>query len=320
MPNISALVTATIDNLKPRNRILEASQCQQICEQYDISIENLMMALLLFAQQYAKAVVSDFNVGAVAKGKKLNDSGYANLYFAANVEFENRSLCHSIHAEQAVISVAWQQGETGVSSIATSAAPCGHCRQFLYELSHGQALPVLTPGSQLIEPLSYVSRDVSELLPDAFGPLELDNHQKFMKDANKLQKLTLDDALLSEAIIEKTLSEAGKSYAPYSGNFAACVIQTNDEKFYSGKSIENAAYNPSLPAFSAALINLVMGQVRNASLASIFAHVQRVVLVEFTSTASQIELSQLLLISCSKNLKLESYQANFSENSTIDKH
>ena len=312
MPNISELVTNTINTLKLSDGILEASQCKQICEQHDISVENLMIALLPLAEQYAKAVVSDFNVGAVAKGKKIDDSGYANLYFAANIEFENKAISHSIHAEQAVISVAWQQGEIGILSIATSAAPCGHCRQFLFELSQGEDLKVLTPESESSESLSYVSRELSKLLPDAFGPRDLDCHQRFMKDANELQKFALDETLLSQSIVNKTLSEAKLSYAPYSKNFAACAIQTDDEKLFIGRGIENAAYNPSLPAFSAALVNLVMGWDNKANLASLFARVNRVVLVEVVSKASQRELSQLLLNSCSPELKLESYQAVFS--------
>jgi len=271
-----------------------------------------MIALLSIARQYAKAVVSDFKVGAVAKGKKVNDCGYANLYFAANIEFENRSLCHSIHAEQAVISIAWQHGEKGISNIATSAAPCGHCRQFIYELSHNQAFSILTPTNQTIEDLSYQSRDISELLPDAFGPSDLDRNQKFMQDSNKLESFVLNDGLSTDPLINEALAAASNSYAPYSENYAGCAIQTDDEIIYSGKCIENAAYNPSLPAFSAALVSLVMGQPKSQQIGLIFDRVKRVVLVENATLANQRDLSQSLLATCSKHLVLQSYQAQFS--------
>jgi len=275
-----------------------------------------MIALLSIAQQYAKAVVSDFKVGAVAKGKKVNESGYSNLYFAANIEFENRSLCHSIHAEQAVISIAWQHGEIGISSIATSAAPCGHCRQFIYELSRNHTFPILTPTESSLENLSFEARDISELLPDAFGPSDLDCEQIFMQDDNKFENIMLRESTPSDPLIKYALAEANNSYAPYSRNYVGCVIQTNDNEIYSGKSIENAAYNPSLPAYSGAIASLVMGHDKSHNLASIFASVKRVVLVESATIASQQELSKLLLSGCSNKLKLEIYQAQLSENDT----
>lgn len=316
MLTLSKSVIETLNNLELKNGIIEASQCQQICNKHSISTENLMIALLSIAQQYAKAVVSDFKVGAVAKGKKVNDSGYANLYFAANIEFENRSLCHSIHAEQAVISIAWQHGEVGILSIATSAAPCGHCRQFIYELSHNQIFSILTPTNQTIENLSYQSRDISELLPDAFGPSDLDRNQKFMQDDNKFENIRLSEGVRSDSLIKRALAEANRSYAPYSRNYAGCTIQTNDDVTYSGRSIENAAYNPSLPAFSAALVGLVMGHGKSHNLASIFSTVKRVVLVESTTLAKQQELSKLLLTGCSSKLELESYQVQLFINDT----
>ena len=314
MLTLSKSVIEALDDFELKNGMVEASQCQQICKEHSISTEKLMIALLSIAQQYAKAVVSDFQVGAIAKGKKVNDSGYANLYFAANIEFENRSLCHSIHAEQAVISIAWQHGEKGISSIATSAAPCGHCRQFIYELSHNQAFSILTPTNQTIEDLSYQSRDISELLPDAFGPRDLDRNQKFMQDFNKLESFVLNDSISTDLLINEAFAEAARSYAPYSENYAGCAIQTNDGIIFSGKSIENAAFNPSLPAFSAALVSLVMGQPKNQQIGSIFDRVKRVVLVEYATLANQQDLSRSLLATCSKSLEMQSYQMLLAEN------
>jgi cytidine deaminase len=166
----------------------------------------------------------------------------------------------------------------------------------------------------LSENLSYESRDISELLPDAFGPSDLDSEQRFMQDDNHVENLVLCDSLAPDSsdsalLIENTLAQANNSYAPYSRNYAACVIQTDDDQIYSGKSIENAAYNPSLPAFSAALVSLVMGQHKSKNIALAFQSVKKVVLVELISKASQQELSESLLKACCKDLQLESYQA-----------
>ena len=40
----------------------------------------------------------------------------------------------SIHAEQFAVVTALRAGETALRAIATTAAPCGHCRQFMNEL------------------------------------------------------------------------------------------------------------------------------------------------------------------------------------------
>ena len=51
------------------------------------------------------------------------------------------SLC--VHGEQSAINHALIQGETGLQSLAINAAPCGYCRQFLYEITTAKTLNIL---------------------------------------------------------------------------------------------------------------------------------------------------------------------------------
>src|ERR1051326_1452329 len=56
-------------------------------------------------------------------------------FFGANFEFPGEALSFCVHAEQAAVVQAMAGGETGIDAIAVSAAPCGYCRQVLYELT-----------------------------------------------------------------------------------------------------------------------------------------------------------------------------------------
>ena len=56
------------------------------------------------------------------------------LYVGVHLEFPCLPLHNSVHAEQFLVVNALQHGERELVKLAVSAAPCGHCRQFLSEL------------------------------------------------------------------------------------------------------------------------------------------------------------------------------------------
>ncbi|MGL5504743.1 MAG: cytidine deaminase, partial [Aeromonas veronii] len=119
----------------------------------------LRLALLPLAAACSVAPISKFYVGAIACGLS------GTWYFGANMEFAGQGLFHSVHAEQSAISNAWLGGETGISEITVNYTPCGHCRQFMNELSTAKILKVSLPD------------DLSALqsfLPHSFGPADLD--------------------------------------------------------------------------------------------------------------------------------------------------
>ncbi len=51
-------------------------------------------------------------------------------------------LGQTVHAEQSAISHAWMKGEEGLSDITINFSPCGHCRQFMNELTTAKELKV----------------------------------------------------------------------------------------------------------------------------------------------------------------------------------
>lgn len=88
------------------------------------------------------------------------------IYLGCNVELPCLPLSASIHAEQFLITNVRHRGEAAITNLAVSAAPCGHCRQFLAELGSDHDLRI-TYGA----PSAAYSLD--QLLLHRFGPEDL---------------------------------------------------------------------------------------------------------------------------------------------------
>lgn len=199
----------------------------------------LRLALLPLAAACSVAPISRFFVGAIACGLS------GSWYFGANMEFAGQGLFHSVHAEQSAISNAWLGGETGISEITVNYTPCGHCRQFMNELTSGTELDIHLPD-----------RDVATLgdyLPHSFGPKDLDITTLLMDKVDHGYQLDNADALTLLA-----LDACNQSHAPYSKSYSGVALETHSGKQFAGRYAENAAFNPSLPPLQAALILLNM--------------------------------------------------------------
>jgi cytidine deaminase len=214
-----------------------------------VSIDELMLALVPRAKEYAIPPISNFKVGAVA----LGTSG--SLYFGANFEYVGEALSLCVHGEQAATAHAISYGETGLQKLAVSAAPCGYCRQFLYELSTAATLSVLVSGAP--------AASLTSLLPLAFGPGDLGVEAALMSpQAHGLTLVESDGSVHGraspDALVEAALVAANASYAPYSFSYSGVALKTASGAFFAGSYAENAAYNPSMAPLEAALVSLVI--------------------------------------------------------------
>ena len=212
---------------------------RDLAEQTGWGINQVMLGLLDFARLYARTPISRFGVGAIAQGLS------GALYYGANMEFVGEALSFTVHAEQAATANAWTHGETGLRSLAISAAPCGHCRQFLYELTTASALQIFLPDR--------TPTMLTNLLPEAFEPRHLGVEGGLMRTENHQLVLQSDDPLVLAAV-----AAANMSYAPYSKGYAGVALATRDGQVYSGPYAENAAFNPSIAPMEAALAHLNM--------------------------------------------------------------
>jgi cytidine deaminase len=207
-----------------------------------------MLHMLPVAQEYA---IADFRVGAVAEGAS------GALYLGANREIPKGPLAWTVHAEQSAVLGAFLGGEKYITRLAVSAAPCGHCRQFLYELHKAADLEILIPGSPPIK--------LPELLPHAFGPADLGRTGAFFAHDSWKVGQTPGTPLETAAI-----QMLQRSYAPYTRSPAAVALETIDGAIIAAPYVENAAYNPSVTPMAAAFDRLRFhkgaAEIRNAVL------------------------------------------------------
>jgi len=276
--------------------ILTWQQCKLICQQLELTTEELMIKLLPFAASFSKPTVSGFQVGAVLRGEIKDDSGAANLYFGANLEFPQQPLSYSLHAEQSAISNAWVAKESSLTGLAISAPPCGHCRQFLFEAVGSNDFPIFIPTEQQRSNQVEIT-SLSKLLPLAFGPLDLGGHYFFEHPSFTHHAFEpIEDR--ADSFVFQAVQQAGLSYVPYTNNYCACVVKTADNTLTSGVSIENAAYNPSITAMASAMSKLAL-------FGSDFSNIERIILVEQVTKITQKEISKTMLASFGIRTELE---------------
>lgn len=117
------------------------------------------------AARKAYAPYSEFSVGAAI----LASSG--KIYSGCNVENASYGLCNC--AERTAIFTAVAAGERNVDCVvvytptATTTAPCGACRQVIYEFGPTCRVLSFCDGKQ------EVDTTIAALLPGAFGPKNL---------------------------------------------------------------------------------------------------------------------------------------------------
>ncbi|HFK5643834.1 TPA: cytidine deaminase [Enterobacter ludwigii] len=226
----SALAPILADEHFPA--LLTAEHVTALKEATGLDDDALAFALLPLAAACARADLSHFNVGAIARGVS------GTWYFGGNMEFLGATMQQTVHAEQSAISHAWLRGEQALSAITVNYTPCGHCRQFMNELNSGLELRINLPGR---------AHTLGDYLPDAFGPKDLD-----------IKTLLMDEqdhgfALSGDALSEAAIRAANKSHTPYSHSPSGVALQCRDGRIFTGSYAENAAFNPTLPPLQGAL-------------------------------------------------------------------
>ncbi|MFU0445375.1 cytidine deaminase [Pseudocitrobacter faecalis] len=213
--------------------MLSAGQVSSLRSATGLDEDALAFALLPLAAACARADLSHFNVGAIARGVS------GNWYFGGNMEFLGATMQQTIHAEQSAISHAWLRGEKALAAITVNYTPCGHCRQFMNELNSGLALRINLPGR--------APHTLKDYLPDAFGPKDLDIKTLLMDEQDHGYPLEGD------ALTQAAIKAANKSHTPYSKSPSGVALELADGTIFSGSYAENAAFNPTLPPLQGAL-------------------------------------------------------------------
>ncbi|MFG1172043.1 cytidine deaminase [Erwiniaceae bacterium CAU 1747] len=231
---------------------ISADDAAMLKQQCGYSDSELAFALLPLAAACAQAALSDFKVGAIARGAS------GTLWFGANMEFGGTTMQQTVHAEQSAITHAWLRGERALEAITVNYTPCGHCRQFMNELNSGTALTIELPGR--------AAATLGDYLPDSFGPRDLEITTLLMDDVDH------GIAIQGDALEQAALAAANRSHAPYSQAWSGVALATHDGSLFAGRYAENAAFNPTLPPLQGALnlLNLAgygFGDISRAVLA-----------------------------------------------------
>ncbi|MEM9715133.1 MAG: cytidine deaminase [Pseudomonadota bacterium] len=287
---VVALLSADLD----QGPMITADTAQQIINLMQIDIGELMVMLLGTAAAYAHAPISNYHVGTVALG--VNPG---NLYLGANMEFPGQALLFSVHGEQSAMNHAWLSGQTGLQSIAINAAPCGYCRQFLYETSMAtQGLRILLKANADPADFTYSSQPLPELLPDAFGPGDLNITDRLMQPTQHPLSFSPPDPLAAAAV-----NAAQHSYAPYTGNYSGVALLRSDGKIHAGRYAENAAFNPSMSPIESALAWMAL----HSDLSSGFDITEAVLVEAKDTTISQQGATAAVLSSVAPGIALRHF-------------
>ena len=252
--------------------VLPVEDVEHLVAASDLSLFEVMDAFLPFAAVFA------IQLSLNTRHRQSRGEQAAICIWVRMPSLRAFPVINTVHAEQTAAINAWRHEEVSLTHLAITAAPCGLCRQFLYELNGADQLKILTPGQR---PLALPT-----LLPAAFGPQDLDIKAGLMAAADELSISLKADS--KDDVVAATLAAAKRSYAPYSHDYAAVSLVTADGTVFTGRYAENAAFNPSVPPLASALALLRLGG-RDPS------EVVRAVLVECLDSVGHSIGSRVLL-------------------------
>lgn len=270
---------STRENPHPILGQIEAKDFRGFVELGQYTASDVADLLLGRAAKFAQVPISGFRVGAFVKGHS------GRCYLGANLEFIGVPLNTSLHAEQSAVINAWMHGENGIDSLYVSEKPCGHCLQFLQEVDRRGSLKLYVEGkAQLLK----------DFLPEPFFIPEAQETGLFDRKPQVLYDLKNDE----DAMAQRAINAACASYTPYSESPEGLILETIDGAFCTGRTIESAAFNPSVSPVIAALNQRNLSSQRKA-----FIH--RAIHAKLaTALNHSIPLSQAVLKSIS-NIELE---------------
>ncbi|HUQ44663.1 MAG TPA: cytidine deaminase [Candidatus Limnocylindria bacterium] len=218
------------------------------------SVEDLALTTLPLAAELAQVPISGFRVAAVGI-----EAGSGDLVLGANLEFPGTELWTTVHAEGFVALRARRRGRSLATLAVRAARPCAHCRQTLAESSGADGLAIID--------LEGHRRFLEELYPLAFRPAALgeagDN-----PGSRSWTDLSLEPSADAPAEVAAALIEAGgRAHAPYSKAPSAAVLVARDGRLATAGCVESVAFNPSITAIQAALVEVAAEGIGSSEVA-----------------------------------------------------
>eukprot|EP00878_Enallax_costatus_P025530 GHUV01027317.1.p1 GENE.GHUV01027317.1~~GHUV01027317.1.p1 ORF type:complete len:278 (+),score=68.48 GHUV01027317.1:337-1170(+) len=189
-----------------------------------------------------------------------------------------------VHAEQFLVANLALHGEQKLNTLAISAAPCGHCRQFYSELACADGIRFVFGWHGHTHPEVF---HFPELLPARFEPEDLlgdgdkalllqpQHHSlKWSSEAQAVLQQRAGDAVFQQAAAA-AFTAAQQSYSPYTLCPSAVAVINMQDQISAHGYMENAAHNPGIPPLQAAVVAaIIQGQLET------YQQIRELVLVE----------------------------------------
>jgi cytidine deaminase len=224
--------------------VIPADRAAELVARHGLaSVDELALLALPVARTMATPPISSFRVAAVGI-----EAGTGDLLLGANVEFPGTELTTTIHAEGFVSLRARNRGRALATLAVREARPCAHCRQMLSESAAADGLRLIdTHGNE---------RTLDDLYPWPFRPSALGVEGDAPARISWPGLGPLPPELPAD--VADALLEAGaRAHAPYSGAPSAAVVLTRAGRLLSAGCVESVAFNPSISALQAALVEVV---------------------------------------------------------------
>jgi len=236
-----------IPNLAPLATQMDNADFSGCFEGIRFEDAALVEKALIAAASYAVTPISGFKVGALAFGSS------GKVYIGANMEFTGAPLNASLHAEQSAIINAWMHGEPVINTLVVSETPCGHCRQFLLELTNAVNLSIKVKDR---------TDRLINLIPQPFECMHSRGYGLLDSPAQRLAGIRPAQNESEQLAI----NAASYSYTPYTDSPEGFLIESVKGSYFAGRAVESVAFNPSVPAVITALNQKNLSAHRNESI------------------------------------------------------
>jgi cytidine deaminase len=227
---------------------IPAADARRLVDQLGLgSATELALLALPLARRLARPPISRYEVAAVGIEAESGD-----LVLGGNLEFPGTDLGTTVHAEGFVTLRARRRGRTLATIALPSAHPCAHCRQVLSESAAADGLLLIDPEGSRVR--------LADLYPWPFRPGSLG------VDGDAAGRVAWPSlALVGGAppadVATALLAAGARAHAPYSAAPSAALLRTRDGRSFSAGCLESVAFNPSIGALQAALVELAAAGV-----------------------------------------------------------
>lgn len=252
---VGAAVAADIEGVLARasgpvdGGTVPASEAEILVERHGLaSTRELALLALPVARALAHPPISGFRASAVGIEAESGD-----LVLGWNVEFPGSELGWTIHAEGFAPLRARRRGRTLAVLALHEAHPCAHCRQVLAESAGADELAIVDLlGHELA---------LADLYPWPFRPTAL-GVPPDEPGSHPWPGLAFEGGAPPDDVAAVLVEVGSRAHAPYSGAPSAAALRLRDGRLLGAGCMENVAFNPTISALQAGLVELAAARAR----------------------------------------------------------